>query len=224
VDNPETPIQFQLRLAQVAGQWSTVVPLTTYSTNDTITEFSSTAARYVELSFVGTGDYGQIDLSELFLFPSAQASPPPSTTDGYDLTYLPNVGESPGTYNFLQSGGTLFDQSVGGYAGRTIAQGATADGSVTIDLGGWYTATDLVLAYRLSQSWPGGGLAEVSIDNKTWTAVTNIPRGSNFGPPVGGGPQIITFPAQTLRYVRITDYFVPGVGTSIGRLDEVQVF
>ena len=83
---------------------------------------------------------------------------------------------------------------------------------------------DIVLAFRLSQSWTAGGSAEVSMDGKNWTLVTNVPRGSNFGPPGGFGPMLITFPAQTLRYVRITNYFAPGVGTSTGRLDEVQVF
>ncbi|HEY4107019.1 MAG TPA: discoidin domain-containing protein [Polyangiaceae bacterium] len=219
-----TPISFQLRLGQTQSQLTTIIPQTVYTTSDTISEFASTPAQYVELTFVGTGDFGQIDLTELFLYPSADTSPPPSTADGYDLTYLPNISNSPQTVNLLGFNGTLFDKLVGGFQGRTVAQGANGDGVVTIDLGGWYAISDVGLAYRLSQGWPAGGSVEISSDNVNWTAVTNVARGSAFGPPSGGGLQLITFPQQTARYVRITDYFVPGVGTSVGRLDEVQVF
>jgi cysteine-rich repeat protein len=222
-----TPVSFQLRLAQTVGQWSTVIPQTNYAVttpaNDTISEFPAFGARYVELTFVGTSASGQVHLNELFLYPSAQASPPPSTAEGYDLTYLPTVTGSSGNVNLQGTANALFDKLNGGFNGRTIAQGANADGSTVIDLGAWYTATDLALCFRLSQPWVGGGLAEISADGTSWTAVTNVPRGTSVGPSAPG-PMLITFPGQTLRYVRITDYFTPGVGTSTAALDEVQIF
>jgi hypothetical protein len=38
------------------------------------------------------------------------------------------------------------------------------------------------------------------------------------------GEQSFTFPKQTARYVRITNYFVAGQGLSTTPLTEVQVF
>jgi hypothetical protein len=47
-------------------------------------------------------------------------------------------------------------------------------------------------------------------------------RGTALGLAIG--TQNITFPTRLARYIRFTDYFIPGVGTSSGFFYNFEVF
>lgn len=222
-DLARTPLSFQVRAAEAAGQWTTVVALMPSSNPDTIVEFAATPARYVEVTWIGTPAFGQIDLQELILFPSA-SGPVPSSADGYDLTYLPAITAS--IAGGLSGGGTqfLFDQAATGYLGRSLAQGGTSDGVITVDLGGWFAISEVDLGFRLGVTWAAGGSIEVAANPNNWTKVYDSGRGNVFGVPTMIGSKRFSFATQTARYVRVTDYFITGQGTSLARLDEIQVF
>jgi hypothetical protein len=66
-------------------------------------------------------------------------------------------------------------------------------------------------------------MAEQSPRN-TKGGAEEVNQGAGERPPGGSAKCESSFPAQSLRYARITDYFTPGVGTSTAALDEVQMF
>ena len=233
-----TPTSFRLRLAEQAGQWTTVIPTqlvdkTQLSPHALTSEFPATRARYLEFTMTGTPPFGFVDVIEFLVFPSALQDPPPSTLDGYDLAYLPGASATLNSnmvaYNSVASGPrTLFDQNYGNYvAGKTLAQGANGDGTITIDLGGWYAISEVAMMFYYGYNWRLGGSIEISTNQLSWNTVIDSGRGSPLG--TADGPQVFTFAKQTARYVRLTAYFQPGVGLNTAGLDqapleEVQIF
>lgn len=228
-----TPTSFQLRLAEQAGQWTTVIPTqlvdkTQLSPHALTSEFPATRARYLEFTMTGTPAFGYVDMMEFIVLPSAPQDPPPSTLDGYDLAYLSGVVATQNSnmiaYNSaLRAPRTLFDQNLGDYvAGKTLEQGANGDGTITIDLGGWYPISQVVMMFYYGYNWRFGGSIEVASNQSSWNKVTDSGRGVPLGTP--DGPQAFTFSKQTARYVRITAYFEPGVGVYGAPLTEVQIF
>ena len=154
------PNSFQLRLAETLGQWTTVVPteVTDRSSNPgdvvVLDEFPPTRARYAELTLTGVSSVGLVDLTEFFLYPSAPLDPPPSTLDGYDLTYLPGVTATADSNILTPYPPTsVLDKDFFTYVeGKTVAQGATGDGAITIDLGGWYGISKVAMMFSVQNN------------------------------------------------------------------------
>jgi cysteine-rich repeat protein len=228
------PDSMQFRVAETSGQWATVVPpyltdRTTVVTPLALThEFPAIRARYLELTQTGTSTLGMVDLQELLVFPSAAQDPPPTTQDGYDITYLSSVTHSQNANMSASDPRTLFDKNFYSHlTGKTLAQGANGDAIVTIDLGGWFAISQVSMMYYYGYNWLLGGRIEVASHPAAWNVVVDSGRGSPLGTPEG--PQTFTFTRQTARYVRLTSYFVPGVGLNvpgwnIPTMLEVQVF
>ena len=194
-----------------------------------LSEFPATRARYLELTMTGAvPSFGHARVDEVYVYPSAPQDPVPSTSDGYDLTYLPGVTISANNNFFTlipaAISTALTDKSwYTGLNGHTIAQGATADGVAIMDLGGWYTVAEVALMFRLSQTWTYGGSVEISTDQATWTKVYDSGRGTSFGNTALPADEF-KFTPQTVRYIRLTAYFDPAQGVPSARLMEVQVF
>jgi hypothetical protein len=224
------PDSFQLRLAETLGQWTTVVPeqFTDRSANrldeSILSEFPATRARYAELRLKGVISLGVVELNEFFLYPSAPLDPPPSTLDGYDLTYL---SSATATYNSNMIGSPAVKLFTNDFftsvAGKTLAQGATGDGVITIDLGGWYAISKVAMGFYANSYWTTGGAIEISADQSSWTKVYDSGRGNPLG-SASLTETAFTFPKQTARYLRITNYFIAGQGLSTAGLEVVQVF
>ena len=225
-----TPLSFQLRIAETAGQWNVVVPTQSLDASvqrnpyEVTSEFNAIRTRYIELTMTGTRASGQVWLNELFVFPSAPLDPPPSTMDGYDLTSLAGVTATYNTNMFGSPAQKLLDKNlITWVAGKSLAQGASGDGVVNIDLGGWFAISQVAMMFDVQSNWTTGGKIEVSFDQVNWTSVYDSGRGTLFG-STALGAQIFTFTKQVARYVRITDYFVATQGVGSGALSEVQVF
>jgi hypothetical protein len=154
--------------------------------------------------------------------------------DAFNLISLPGVVIS--TNANMSHGGV---QTL--YFGKTVAQGATGDGTVTIDLGQQYQISHIGTSFELNDNWPGGGKVDVDDGSGNWTTVFDSGRGNLFGLPATGlqpggidngtaqisavpRMQTIDFSTRSVRYIRFTDYFVPGVGTSVGRILNWEVF
>ena len=226
------PDTIQLRLAETPGNWVTVVPTESIAKTgqlnlEIVHEFAPTLTRYVELTQIGVPPKGIVSLYELSLYPSAPANPPPSTADGYDVTQLTGLSESCDKNMYFGNGsaGTrLTDKRFVSFAaGRTPAQGGTADGSFVLDLGDWLAISEIDTPFYAGDNWQGGGMIEIAADPSSWVKVYDSGRGHQFGPG-GFGAQAARFPKQTARYIRVTDYFIPGVGLSPNAMEEVEVF
>jgi hypothetical protein len=97
------------------------------------------------------------------------------------------------------------------YAPKTIAAGATGDGTITYDLGQPYPVSQITLSFFTNHLWAGGGKVEVDDGSGIWATVFDSGRGTALG-STADGSQTITFSKRTVRYIRVTDYFIPGVG------------
>jgi hypothetical protein len=212
-DLSKLPNSYQIRVSTDNVNWTSVAS-STISMIDKIDTFTTANARYIEYTAIGTPVIKIVDLCEFFVFQDKNATPAPKTDNGFDLAYL-NPGATVDSANLTGTGSNLFDKSMGtGVAGKATA---TADGKVTIDLGTSYRLFQIGLKFRLSQTWANGGKVEISQDQSTWTTLLD----TGASPLVA---QNISFPQQIARYIRVTNKFQSGVGTSTGRLDEVEMF
>jgi hypothetical protein len=212
------PLNVSVRAAQTLGAWTSLVASTPVTVNDLTTPFAATTARYLEFTMTGTGATKLVGLQELMVFPSSQSDPAPSSTSQLDLTYMTGLTFSMNA-NMQRIG---IASRIGAFAGKTVAQGATGDGAVTYDLGNQYTISQIGISFFLQATWPGGGKVEVDDGSGNWTTVFDSGRGTAFGVP--DGTQSITFSPRPVRSIRITDYFVSGVGTSTGFLGNIEVY
>ena len=206
------PSTYQVRVSTDNLNWTTVVASTSISINDKIDTFTTANARYIEYTAVGTPSSKTVDLSEFFVYQDKNATPAPTTDNGFDLAYL-NPSATIDT-NLTGPASNLFDKAITGVIGKASA---TGDGKVTIDLGASYRLFQIGLKFRLGQTWHLGGKVEISQDQSTWTTLLD----TGTSPLVA---QNVSFAQQNARYIRITNKFQAGVGTSTGRLDEVEVF
>ena len=211
----------RIRLATTPGNWTTVLPDTATLSYDETFSFDATAARYVEVTMAGGSPYGSMELLELFVYPSTQG-PPPSTADGYDLAYLSTTTANSNAYppqpNIWPAGG-IFAR----IPSQTYPPYATGDATATVDLGAQYPLSKLSLSFYVGSNWATGGRVEVAAVPGAYSTVYDSGRGNVFGTFMAA-TEDFSFPEQLVRYVRVSDYFVPGVGVSGGILDSVQAF
>jgi len=206
VDWPNT---MQIRLAADTAHWTTVVPagtpgapFTTYEVNPPLT------ARFLELTQTGTSSSARINFSELFVYPSSQSSPAPTSADGYDLGSLATTTVSP---NMYPPGAKL---PIVWPAGNSFAYppSATSNGYINVDYGTQYPITRVGAC--TTGVFAGGGRLEVAAIPDLFQTTFD----SGIGQPWGNGAACLEYPmlAQPVRYLRATDYFVPNVGLSAG--------
>lgn len=209
--------------------WTEVRPDSPILDVNTIDTFAGTVGRYVELTMIGTppafgtsGGRGVVDVGEVYVYPSTAVFPGPNTSQGYDLTYLSTASA---TTNSNISGWyfALLDKTFTGVQGKTAAAGATGDGQVTVNLGGLFQVSTVMLSFHLGLNWTNGGKIELGVDGPTpgsivWTTAVD----TGLGAVLATNNFQVT--PQLARYVRITNYFVAGQGASTGQLDEISVF
>ena len=214
------PISQSVRVATTPRTWTTVVPLAAVPSNDTTLSFDATPARYIELTMVGTRAAASVNLPELFVYPSAQTSPPPTSASGYDLGYLSTISVNDNAF----APGVQFPMSwpAGDFLAEKLTQGATGDAVGTVDLGAQFTVSRLSLCYAGS-GWANGGRFEVATIPDTYSTITDSGPGHPFGTAFGQCNEY-ALPTQPVRYVRATDYFISGLGPSDGILWSVQAF
>jgi cysteine-rich repeat protein len=228
------PDTTRLRLAETPGNWIDVVPTEAIVRTGALDlnifhEFPPTPARYIELTQIGVPPAGIVEMYELSLYPSAPANPPPSTADGYDLTQMTGLSAVADSNLYFGNGvggpgSGLFDKDFfSWFAGKTPAMGGTADGSIVLDLGDWFVISEIDTPFYAGANWQGGGMIEIAADPSSWVKVYDSGRGHQFGPG-GFGAQAAYFSKQIARYIRITDYFIPGMGLSPDSIEEVEVF
>ena len=222
VFNNPVPLSYSLRAAQTLGAWTQAIADAPIPAPEFTASFDATPARYLELTMKGTLAFGVVDFQELLVFPSATTDPAPTFASQNDLTYLTGATISVNANMVLQAYAQARIQQLFG-RGKTVAQGATGDGVITVDLGQQYQVSQIGLAFYQFDTWPGGGKVEVDDGSGTLATVFDSGRGTTLGPPAGG---LLAFPfsTRTVRYIRVTDYFVPGVGTSAGRLMNIEAF
>ncbi|HEY4156568.1 MAG TPA: discoidin domain-containing protein, partial [Polyangiaceae bacterium] len=148
-------------------------------------------------------------------------TPPPNMNAGLDLTYLPGLKLTANT-NMVLANYPPAARFPAVYQGKGST--ATGDGTIDLDLGQQYQVSQINLGFFSSNNWAGGGSVQIAATPGAWTTVDDSGRGHTFGPPATGGVKTVSFARQTVRFIRITDYFSAGVGTSAGRLDEIEVY
>ena len=214
------PFRQRIRLATKLGpnpDWRTPVEESPVPTTDTTLSFDATPGRFLELTMIGNG----CNLYELFVYPSAQTSPTPTSANGYDLTSLGSTSTVNDNYFPLGLHWPL-SWPAGGFYPKTMPWGPTGDAVATIDLGEQYPVSRLQLNFFWSTPWVNGGRLEVGSTPDMYTTVADSGPGHYFFP----WPHTLNFPfsAQPVRYIRATDYFIPGSGLSGQTLWAVHAF
>lgn len=206
------PVAYSLRAAETPGVWTQVIPDRAITTNTTAS-FDPVTARYLEFTMRGTTGARIVNLNELIALPSSATAPAPSSTSKLNL--MTGLGMSvSANANMNGAGSSSASVQQLYYYGKSVAQGATGDGTITYDLGQQYQVSQIGLPFYIGRNWPGGGKIEVDDGSGTWVTVFDSGRGTPLG--LATGTQAITFPTRAARYIRFTDYFIPGVGTSPG--------
>jgi hypothetical protein len=217
-------LSYSLRAAPTIGAWTQVVPDTPVpsgNAGNVSASFAAISARYLELTLKGTPTALLAAISEFQALPSVLSDPAPSSTSQFDLSYLTGVTFTQDA-NLQKTSYFLGHPPQFAFGGKTVAQGATSDGAVTIDLGQQYQISQLGLSFGFGTNWAAGGKVDLDDGSGTWTTVFDSGRGTAFG--LINAIQNISFSQRPARRIRITDYFVPGVGCSIGWLANVAVF
>jgi hypothetical protein len=113
------PVRQRIRLATKLGpnaDWQTPVPEAPVAAADSTVSFEATPGRYLELTMFGNG----CNLLELFVYPSAQTSPPPTSAEGYDLS---SIGTTSTVNDNFFAPGAAWPQSwpVGAFYPKSLA-------------------------------------------------------------------------------------------------------
>jgi hypothetical protein len=215
------PVSSSVRIAEtLAGPWTQVLADTPVTVGEVNTSFDKVSARYVELTIKGT-TVGLAILAELQVFPSSATDPAPSSESHLDLGYLTGMTASTNANMGLTGGYQVHSASPNSYYVKTAAQGATGDGTVTLDLGQQYQVSEITLGWLYSQNWPAGGKIDVNDGSGNWVTVFDSGRGTALGSPADSA-QRIPFAPHLARYVRLTGYFDPNAAQ--GLLMSIEVF
>jgi len=216
-----SPMSQRIRLATTPGNWTTVVPTTAITSTAPTYSFDATPARFLELTMNGSSWTKAVILTELFVYPSAQTSPPPTSADGYDLGYLATNTVNDG---FFAPGAVATVVWPGGdFLPKTPAQGATGDAIGLVDLGAQYSISRISLAFASgSPSWPNGGRLEVAAIPDAYNTIYDSGLGKQFAAQDVFSQY--SFATQPVRYIRTIDYSTPGTGPGVGLLWGVEAF
>ena len=209
---------FGLRVSDNSGNWTPLVDLNanTVLTYDQTTSFASKQVRYIELTMKGTSAYGAA-LQELMAYPSSTALPAPSSESHLDLTHLNGISAKPND-NMYFSG--YANGRLGGlWRGKTIAEGATGDATLTVDLGQQYQISQVNAAFWGGWGWPNGGKVEVDDGSGTWSTGYDTGLGTPLAPSIGDGPLVMTFSTRPARRVRLTQYLGTASNTTMVNIE-----
>jgi hypothetical protein len=221
----QPPASHRIRLATTLGNWTEVVPMSPAIADSTLS-FSATPARYVEFTMLGSNSLKSVDLTELFVYPSAQTSPPPTSASGYDLSYFST--SSTVNSNFFPPGvqwPLIWPAGAFDAKSNNLTTTATGDAVGVVDLGAQFQVSRLAACFFFAPAWQHGGQLEVAAIPDAYTTVYDSGRGNQFGSVLSGCGEDLAIPTQPVRYIRATDYFMPGgVGLSNGALWSVQAF
>jgi cysteine-rich repeat protein len=226
--HPLPGASYGLRVAETSGSWTTIVDVNanTPLTTDQTVSFGSTRVRYIELTLKGAGPYAGLGgnggvgglLSEIMAYPSSTAVPAPSSESHLDLTYLNGISVKPDD-NMLFNGYTKGNLVAGAWRGKTIADGATGDATLTFDLGQQYQISQVNAAFWGGWSWPNGGKVEVDDGSGTWSTAYDSGRGTPLAPSIGDGSLVMTFSARPARRVRLTQYLGTASATTMVNIE-----
>jgi cysteine-rich repeat protein len=200
------------------GNWQTVLN-NTPGYDDRTYSFNAIAARFLELKMKGAPRGLAMEIE---VFPSTQSGPPPSPTDGYDLSYFAtatvnNNCNKPVPWLWPSAAIVANVEHQG-----TFSPYATGDCVGTYDLGAQYPISRVYTNFFAGSNWANGGRVDVAAVPGAYTNVYDSGFGHlfDFTSPLG-----YTFPTQPVRYVRLTDYAIPGGGPpSSGIMESIQVF
>jgi hypothetical protein len=207
-----------IRSATTPGNWNTLLPSGPNSSYDRTVSFDATPARYLEVTMGGASALGGFGLTELFVYPSAQGASPPSTSSGYDLGYLSTTTVNSNTSQLPSNSIWPALWPAGNLGARSDAGG---DAVGIVDLGAQYPLSRLSLGFWLSP-WPKGGRVEIAAVPGAYTPVYDSGRGNPFQST--SATEDFFFPEQLVRYIRATEYVIPGSGASAYTLTSVQAF
>jgi cysteine-rich repeat protein len=217
IDMAYTANTTQIRVASETSHWTTVAPVGPTSGAFTMYEVDPPVrARFVEITQVGMVGKPRIFLSELLVFPSSQESPPPTSADGYDLGYLARTTTSP---NMVTPSTEVPLVWPAGNAGRI---GATGDGIVDIDFGAQYPVTNLKTCFVNPFNWSWGGRLDIAAIPGMFQTLLDTGLGQPFG--LVNVCQDFFLPGQPTRYVRATNYYMPGSGMSPHAMEALMAF
>ena len=199
-----------------AGNWQTILD-NTPGLDDHTYSFNAMTARFLEIKMKGAPRGG---LMEVEVYPSTQTGPPPSPTDGYDLSYFATVTANTNCNRpvpWLWPGGVI----AANVAHQGVPPYAMGDCGGTYDLGAQYPVSRVYLNFYVGSNWASGGRVDVAAVPGAYSNIYDSGVGNQFGYTDSVG---YTFPSQPVRYVRMTDYAVPGVGPAGGILQSIQAF
>jgi len=211
---------YGLRVAETSTNWATIVDLNanTPPDYDQTVSFASKQVRYIELTMKGAGGSG-VMLKELMAYPSSTALPAPSSTSHFDLSHLNGITVKPNENMYYFGDGN--SRLGGAWRGKTIADGATGDATMTIDLGQQYQSSQLNITFYGASYWPNGGKVEVDDGSGTWFTVRDTGVGTALAPSGGDGVVPITFTTRPARFVRLTQYLGTVAETTI---ENIEIF
>jgi len=213
----------KIRLSSDNSNWTTVNDAD-ITGNDFTASFAAANTRFIELTMTGTVTANLASLRELFLYPSTQTTPAPSSDSHLDLTYLTGMTLS-GDANTGRSGGNFthaFGYNYGMYF-KTAAGGGTGDGVITLDLGQPYQISKLRVQFYGGQNWPGGAKVQLDDGSGHLTQVYDTGRGTPFGTSGQYAPVTLSFAKQAARRILITGYFDPSI-TAGGVFENIEVY
>lgn len=199
-----------------AGNWQTILN-NTPGFDDHTYSFNAITARFLELKMKGAPRGG---LMEVEVYPSTQTGPPPSAMDGYDLSYFASAtanGNCGKPVPWLWSGAAIYANVL--YQG--IPPYAAGDCVGTYDLGAQYPISRLYANFYVGSNWATGGRIDVAAVPGAYSNVYDSGVGNLFAFTDSAG---YAFPSEPVRYIRMTDYAMPGGSPAAGILQSVQAF
>jgi hypothetical protein len=199
-DTNQQPVSYAIE-GWTGSIWVPLVPATTADgAAATYTNtFADTAVSKLRLT--GTGlRTGQTNMrvNEIMAFVAGSA-PAPTTDQGYNLSAIASITEtqlSTGQLNGL-GGRSLTDQNT--LTRVTCVNTMSADGILVVDYQDVYRAFLMRLDFWGTQTFPAGGLVEISLDNSSWTTI--LDTGAS---PLGTTLFNWSAAPLDLRYVRVT--------------------
>ena len=220
---------YGLRVAETSGSWTTIVDVNAHTplTADQTDSFASKPARYIELTLKGAGPYAGLGgnggiggvVREIMAYPSSTALPAPSSESHLDLTHLNGISVKPNENMYFFGDGN--GRMGGAWRGKTVADGATGDATMTFDLGQQYQISQVNLAFWGDWRWPAGGKLEVDDGSGTWSTVYDTGVGTPLAPSTGNGSAAIRFSPQRARLVRLTQYLSTVAETT---MENIEIF
>jgi len=217
--NPQAlPAAHQISLSPDMASWQTVVPTQAAATDATYS-FDHVSARFLRLTQVGSPASKVVGLSELFVFPSTNSASP-IAADGYDLGSL---ATSIANANMWAPGVKQpANWPAGSFQPKVIAEGATGDAVGVVDLGAQYPVSRTSICFFNPFTWPSGGRVDIAPIPNAYQTVFDSGYGQPFASP--NTCEDLVFAPKPTRYIRATDYFIPGSGPSFGPLTGILSF